>query len=166
VHRGAGEVPVDFLEVVETGDQLVERRARLGFFDAALNVFDVAGQHRLVEVFNRVGQIGDDGEALLRDFGEAAKHDDLVRAAARVHRQDAGAQGRDDRRVTFQHAEVTLDTGDVDLLDFAREHELFRRHQFEMQSHRPLASPAGDKPDARPNDAADQGDQRDVLHLA
>ena len=35
--------------------------------------------------------------------------------------------------MTSQHAEVTLDAGNVDLVDFARERELFRRDEIEVE---------------------------------
>ena len=57
----------------------------------------------------------------------------FVFAAAGIHRQDARPQGRDQRRMAGQHAEVAFGAGHVDLVDLAREHELFRRDQFEVK---------------------------------
>jgi hypothetical protein len=35
--------------------------------------------------------------------------------------------------VTGEHAEITLNAGNVDLIDFTGEGELFRRHEIEME---------------------------------
>ena len=50
-----------------------------------------------------------------------------------VHGEDAGADRSHDRRMTRQHAEITLDAGNVDLVDLARERELFRRDEIEVE---------------------------------
>ena len=39
----------------------------------------------------------------------------------------------DDGRVTGKDTEVALDAGNVDLIDFSGESELFRRHEIEME---------------------------------
>ena len=55
-----------------------------------------------------------------------------VRAAGR-HRQDARPDRRHDRRVAGEHAEIALEAGNVDLIDLAREGELFRRDEIEVE---------------------------------
>ncbi|MEY9232691.1 hypothetical protein ABIF78_005014 [Bradyrhizobium japonicum] len=69
---------------------------------------------------------------LFGDFGDTAEHDDLHVPAARGHGEDAGPDRSHDRRMSRQHAEVTLDAGDIDLIDLARECELFRRDEIEV----------------------------------
>jgi hypothetical protein len=103
--------------------------------NALFELADVLGEQLLVEALERIGKIGDHGQALLRHFGEAAEHDDALRAVGHMHRQNARPQRGDQRGMLFQHAEVTLDARHVDLLDAAREQQLFRRDQFEMQRH-------------------------------
>ena len=57
----------------------------------------------------------------------------LTVLAAAGHGENAGPDRGHDRRMSRQHAEVTLDAGDIDLIDFAREGELFRRDEIEVE---------------------------------
>ena len=91
VHRRAGQVPVDGLEVIEPRDQLVELGAGLRLLDAAFQFADARRDHGAVDVFDRFGHVGEHGEPLRRHFGEAAEHDDLLLAAARRARSGCPA---------------------------------------------------------------------------
>jgi hypothetical protein len=110
-------------------------------------------QQALVEIFDRVGEVGDDRQSLVRHFRKAAEHHDLLGAVGQMYGQNPRPQRRDQRRVTFQHAKIALEAGNVDLLDTAREQQFFRRDQFEMQRHdvQPLLRPAAN---ARPKPMA------------
>ena len=88
----------------------------------------------MVEILDRGRDIGEHGQALGGDFREAAEHDDLLLAAIRAHRQDAGADDGDERRMSGEHAEIALGARNVDLLDFTGEQKLFRRHEIEVES--------------------------------
>ena len=72
-------------------------------------------------------------EAQVGHFRQAAEHDDLLlRATGRDHQDPRPDRGHH-RRVAGQHAEITLDAGNVDLIDFAREGELFRGDEIEVE---------------------------------
>ncbi len=47
--------------------------------------------------------------------------------------QDARTHRGHDRRVPGEHAEVALGAGNVDLIDFAGEGQLFRRDKIEVK---------------------------------
>ena len=47
--------------------------------------------------------------------------------------QDSRANRRDDRRMSGQHAEIALQAGNVNLIDFAGEGEFFGRNQIEVE---------------------------------
>src|SRR6185369_4813198 len=102
---------------------------------------DARLQHGAVEVGFAVGKLCQHRQPLVRHFAKAAEHDDALGAAAAVHGEDARAEGADVRRMAGEHADIALDAGHVDLIDFAREHQLFRRHQFEMQACHRLTQP-------------------------
>ena len=53
--------------------------------------------------------------------------------AAGGDRQDARADRRHDRRMSGQHAEIAFHAGNVDLIDFAGEGELFGRNEIEVE---------------------------------
>jgi hypothetical protein len=53
--------------------------------------------------------------------------------AARGHREDSRPDRGDDRRMAGEHAEIALDAGDVNLIDFAGEGEFFRGDEIEME---------------------------------
>ena len=120
--------------MIEPRDQFVERGARLGLLDAALQFTDAGRNHRAVDILDRLGHVGEHGEPLRRHFGKAAEHDDFLRAARAVHGQNTRPQRGDERRVVGQHAEIALGAGHVHLLDVAGEQQLFRRDQIEMES--------------------------------
>ena len=44
-----------------------------------------------------------------------------------------GPDRGDDRRMAGEHAEITLDAGNVNLIDFAGEGELFGRDEIEVE---------------------------------
>ena len=82
----------------------------------------------------RGGDIGQHGEALVGDFGETAEHDDLFVGAADDHREDPRPDRRHHGSVSGEYAEIALDAGDVNLIDFSGEGELFRRDEIEVES--------------------------------
>ena len=86
-----------------------------------------------IEILQRGRDIGEHREALVGDFGEAAEHDDLLLRAARGHGEDSRTDRGHHRRVAGEHAEIALDAGHVDLIDFAGEGELFRRDEIEVE---------------------------------
>jgi hypothetical protein len=59
--------------------------------------------------------------------------------AAGGHRQNSRADRSHDRRVAGQHAEITFDARNVHLVDFARESELFRRDEIEVEGGHDLS---------------------------
>ena len=91
------------------------------------------GELRPIEFLHRGGDVGEHGEALLRNFGQATEHDDLLVRAAGDDRQDARPDYGDDRRMAGQHAEIALHAGDVDLIDLAGEGELFGGDEIEVE---------------------------------
>ena len=94
---------------------------------------DLVGELRPVELLDRGRDVGQHGETLVGHFGKPAEHDDLLLRAARRHRQDARPDRGHDRRMSGEHAEITLDAGNVDLIDFAGEGELFGRDEIEVE---------------------------------
>ena len=134
-------MPVDVLEVIEPGDRLVERGAGLHLLDMAFHLGDAPSDHAAVDGLDSLRHVGEHGEAGGGDLGEAAEHDNLLRAVRAVHGEDARPQRGDRRRVTGQHAEIAFGAGHVHLLDLAREQELFRRDQIEMEIGHYLLKP-------------------------
>src|ERR1700710_2196354 len=122
VHCGRVELLLDALEVVQPLDRMVELRAfllrKLGF-----HLGDGVGKLRTVELGRRGGDVGEHGQALLRHFGKAAEHDDLLVRAAGGDGEDARADRGHDRRMSGQNAEIAFRAGDVNLIDFAGEGE-------------------------------------------
>ena len=94
---------------------------------------DLRLQRGAVEILDRGRDVGQHGQAVRPDLGEAAEHDEPGLLAAGIDRHDAGAQQRDQRRVAGQHAEVALGAGHIDLIDLAGERDLVRRHEFEVE---------------------------------
>ena len=86
-----------------------------------------------IDVLHRGGDVGEHGEALLRHFGQATEHDDLVVRAAGGDRQDPRTDCSYHRRMASEHAEITLDAGDVDLIDLACEGKLFGGDEIEVE---------------------------------
>src|SRR5690606_36788406 len=91
--------------------------------------FELAG----IEVRDRRGALGEDGETASRDLGEATAHIEALRLAVDVDGQDARAQRRDEGRVTGENAEITLRARHHHLLDSSREALPLGRDQFEME---------------------------------
>ena len=94
---------------------------------------NLVGELGPIQILERGGDIGQHGETLVGHFGKAAEHDDLLVLAARNHRQDSRPDRRHDRRVSGEHAEIAFDAGDVNLIDFAGEGELFGRDEIEVE---------------------------------
>src|SRR3954470_5398872 len=132
VHRRAAELLLDALEVVEPGDGLIELVAFV-LLQALFHLRDGRGELGPVELGQRGRDVGEYGQALLGDFGDTAEHDDLLVLAAGGHGENAGPDRGNDRRMSRQHAEVTLDAGNIALVDLAREGELFRRDEIEVE---------------------------------
>ena len=86
---------------------------------ALFHVLDMRRDHRLVDVFHRRRDVGQNGQALGRDLDKAAEHDDALRSAAGMHGENARPQQRDERGMAGEHAEIALASRHIDLLDFA-----------------------------------------------
>jgi len=56
------------------------------------------------------------------------------------HRDDPRPHPRNERRMTCEHAEISLGAGNIDLVDLAREGQLFRRDEIEMEGSHGLSS--------------------------
>ena len=116
------ELVLDALEVVEPLDRAIEFRAlflgKLSFHGGYL-----VGEFGPIEILDRSCHVRQHREALVGHFREAAEHDDLLMRAARGHRQDPRPDRRHYRCVAGEHAEITLDAGDVNLVDLAGEGE-------------------------------------------
>jgi hypothetical protein len=67
------------------------------------------------------------------DLGEPAVDDHFERSALAMDRHDAGAQRRKQRRMSGEHAEVALEPGDIDLIDFAGEEKPLGRNEIEVE---------------------------------
>jgi hypothetical protein len=119
-------VAIDLFKVIEPRDQFVELVAGLHLLDAAFHFLDAFRDHAAVNGLDRLGDVSQHGETFGRYFGETAQHYDLLCAARAMHSKNSGPQRSDERRVTHQNAEITFGAGYVDLLDFTREHQLFR----------------------------------------
>ena len=103
--------------MIEPLDELVQRIAWLRLGDIRLDLRDVPDEDGLIEIGDRMRDIGQNGETLLGHLSRAAEHDDARLLAARRHHHDARTQRRHERRVFFSTGKVALAARDVDLLD-------------------------------------------------
>src|SRR3954453_3321382 len=134
MHRRRIELMLDALEVIEPLDGVVEFGAFL-LGELGFHFRDRLGELGAVELLRRGRDVGQHGKTLLVHFGEAAKHDDLlVAAAVGGDGQDARPDRGHHRRVAGEHAQITLHAGDVDLIDLAGEGEFFRGDEIEVES--------------------------------
>ena len=101
----------------------------------------------LSSLVHRLCDVGQHGKAVFGHFGKSAEHDDFFVAAAAGHGENSRPDRRHHRGVAREHAEIALDAGDINLVDFAGEGELFRRDEIEVEGgHGDLLSrlsPAG-----------------------
>ncbi len=81
--------------------------------------------------------IREHGEALRRDFREAAEDHDALRFACDHDGQDTGTQEHNHRRVVGQDAEIAFDPRKVDLVDITGKQQLIRRNQVEVEGSHP-----------------------------
>lgn len=135
MHRRRAEFVLDALEVIEPLDRAIEFGAFL-LGELGFHLGNRVGELRAIEFLDRGGDIGEHRKAFLRHFGETAEHNELLMRAARGHREDSRPDRGDDRRMAGEHAEIALDAGDVNLIDFAGEGEFFRGDEIEMEGSR------------------------------
>jgi hypothetical protein len=83
--------------------------------------------------FGRHGTLGQNGHAGAGDVGEAAQHHVVVGAARMGHRQDAGAQRRDGRRVVGHGRHVAVRAGHAHLARLERGEAPFGADEIELQ---------------------------------
>ena len=88
---------------------------------------------RPIQILQRGRHIGEDREAFFGDLSEAAEYDDLLLRPAGGHGEDFRLDRSYHRRMTGEHAEIALDAGHVDLVDFAGEGELLGRDEIEVE---------------------------------
>src|SRR6478752_10355677 len=132
MHRRRAEFVPDALEVIEPLDRAIEFGAVL-LGELGFHLGNRVGEFRAIEFLDRGGDIGEHRKAFLRHFGETAEHNELLMRAARGNREDSRPDRGDDRRMAGEHAEIALDAGDVNLIDFAGEGEFFRGDEIEME---------------------------------
>ncbi len=118
--------------MIDPLDCAVELDALL-FGELGFHAGDVVGKFGAIEFLDRGCDLGEYRETLVRHFGNAAEHDDLLTRRARDHRENAWPDPGNDRRMACQHAEIALGAGDVDLVDFAGKGELLRRDKIEVE---------------------------------
>src|SRR5258708_15441800 len=132
MHRRGIELVLAPLEVIEPLDRAVELGAVL-LGELGLHVGDLVGEFGAIELLERGGDVGQHREALVGHFGKPAEHDDLLTRAARRDGEDSWPDRGHDRRMSGEHAEIALDAGDVNLIDFAGEGEFFRGDEIEVE---------------------------------
>src|SRR6266403_1962691 len=132
MHRRRAEFLLDALEVIEPLDRAIESGAFL-LGELGFHLGNRVGELRVIEFLDRGGDIGEPRTALLRHFGATAAQNELLMRAAHGHREDSRPDRGDDRRMAGEHAEIALDAGDVNLIDFAGEGEFFRGDEIEME---------------------------------
>ena len=101
--------------------------------------------HAIIDGGAQLAVLGSGERALETAYRRAAaEHHDLLLTGARGHGEDARPDRRHHRRVAGEYAEITLDAGNVDLIDLAGEGDLFGRNQIEedFASHRLYAASA------------------------
>jgi hypothetical protein len=119
--------------MIQPLDLAVEQRA-FHPLDLLLLRADALGEHGAVELLDRIGKVGENGQlAVGRDLREAAEHHHPLRLTVDEHRHDPGPQRRDGRRMAGEHAEIALRTRHVDLVDFAGEQQFLRRNEIKMK---------------------------------
>src|SRR5579872_211276 len=118
VQRRRVEFVLDALVVIEPRKLTVKLGAFL-FRKLGLHVVDLFGELRMVELFQRGRNVGENREAPGGDFRKAAKHDDLLLRGSGDDRQDTRANRRHHRRVSGQDAEITFEARNIDLIDLA-----------------------------------------------
>ena len=101
---------LNLLEVIEARDCIVEFVAFV-FLQTFFHFRNLIGESCLVELGHRACGIRQHRKALLRDFRKSAEHDDLFVFAADRDCQNARTDNSHDRRVTGEHAEVSLVAG-------------------------------------------------------
>ena len=114
-----------------------------GLAEIFLAVLDALGDVLSIEILHHHRLFGEDGEARLIDFGEAAFDlDRLGRGAiGGIDGQRAVAQRRHEGRVAFEHREIALAARHGDHIDVARPLEAGGGDEFELQSHVSLTIP-------------------------
>src|ERR1700742_2924296 len=118
--------------MIETLDGVIELRT---FFlrELRFHLSNLAGESLPVDLLDRGCDIGEQRQPLLGNLGEATGYDDLLLGTARRHGQDSRPYRSHDRRVTGEHTEIAFGTGNVDLINLAREGEFFRRDEIKMK---------------------------------
>ena len=137
MHRRRAQFVLDALEVIEPLDRAIEFGAFL-LGELGFHLRNRVGELRPIEFLDRGGDIGEHRKAFLRHFGETAEHNELLMRVARGHREDSRPDRGDDRRMAGEHAEIALDAGDVNLIDFAGEGKFFRGDEIEMEGSHPF----------------------------
>src|SRR5262249_37323347 len=109
-------------------------RVFLGVGDIFLGVLDGLIENRLVELDEVDGRLGENGEPLRPDLGEAAPHEIApALGAAGGDFEQARTQARKERGVIGEHGEVALGPRHQDLLDLAGDEQPLRRDQLELE---------------------------------
>src|ERR1700731_687315 len=124
MQRRGVELVLDALEVIEPLDRAIELGALL-FSELGFHAGNLFGESGPIEILYRGSDIGQHGETLVRYFRKTAEHDDLLLGAPRRQGQDSRPNRGHDRRMSGQYAEITLDAGNVDLIDFTGEGKFF-----------------------------------------
>src|SRR6202048_4108413 len=139
VQRRRVELALDALEMIEPLDRTVELGA-LFLSKLFFHLGDLVGEPCPIQLLQRGGDIGQHRQTLVGYFGKTAEHDDLLMCAARRHREDPRPDRGHHRRMSSEHAEIALDAGNVNLIDFAGEGEFFRRNEIEVEGGHGLSA--------------------------
>ena len=134
VHRGALQMLIQHLEVIEPRDRLVERRSpgAISLMSCSISAICACSDARSrssTEVATSASTVRPSGPTSAKPPSTTS----LVCSPAGIDRHDAGTQQRDQRRMAGQHAEVAFGAGHIDLIDLAGERDLLRRHEFEVE---------------------------------
>src|SRR5260370_513662 len=120
-----------------------DRAVELGAFflgELGFHLGNLVGEPGPIEILQRGGGIREHGQALVRHFGKADEHDDLLMGSARRRRENAGPDRSHDRCMSGEYAEIALDAGNVDLIDLAGEGKLFGRDEIEVEGGHGLSA--------------------------
>ena len=88
MHRRGVELVLDALEVIEPLDGVIEFGAFL-LGELGFHLGNRLGELGPIDILYRGGDVGKHGEAIVRHFGKATEHDDLLVRATRADGQDA-----------------------------------------------------------------------------
>src|SRR5262249_48607007 len=93
-----------------------------------------------VDLAGALRRVGEHRDPIVEDLGEARGDRIGARAPAALVGEDAGLQERDERRVSWQDAEVALGAGQLHLVRLGLDDLALRRDDDELERHPPYAT--------------------------